>query len=148
METIQKTKVNRSLALKKDNHLKSFFSQIDVVNGIIKINNYAYIDHEVVGGGAMFFFVPFDKCINETWDNKDIIELFVEFPDQRYYIDEDVQGLGRVKTGWFKLISQKSPYFDMDMALEEAEVKAFDYITSKYIRHEITCIQNCVAVKK
>ncbi|MGJ1414071.1 hypothetical protein [Sphingobacterium multivorum] len=130
METIQ-TKVNRSLALTNDAHLSKFHSQIEVFENCVKFKQYAYIDFDVVSGGAIFFFVPFNSYMSENWDCKDTLEIFVEFTTQPLYKESYSPKRGIHKSNEFRLIDNDNEKFDMVKGLMEAELKAFEYINNK-----------------
>lgn len=59
---------SKSLALKTDGHLKALNGFIEIKDETIVVNNFAYIDYEVVSGGAVFFFAPIEKWIDQSYD--------------------------------------------------------------------------------
>lgn len=128
--TIQ-TQVNRSLAFATDAHLRSFYSQIEVLETCVKFKDYAYVDYDVVGGGAIFFFVPFNSFMNKNWDGKDTLEVFIEFPDQQLFKEAYSPELGVHKSHEFKFINNDHEKFNLSTALMGAEFKAFKYISEK-----------------
>lgn len=128
---IKSSMKSKSLALKNDAHLLSIASAIDIVGDDIVINNYKYLDYEVVQSGAVFFFVLFEKWVNDSWDNvKDCKEVYSEFEEQRLYRTEYDFDRGIIQGERYKVIDNFHESFDLDSALQEAELKAILYINS------------------
>lgn len=122
---------NKSLALKSDAHLKALDSYIKVKKDNVIVNDYAYVDYDVVSGGVIFFFIPFEKWVNNSWDNSDQLEVFVEFTEQRLYkeIYDPIRGV--IQGEQYRLIDNDHEAFDLAEGLREAEYKAFEYIINK-----------------
>lgn len=120
---------SKSLALKTDGHLKALNGFIEIKDETIVVNNFAYIDYEVVSGGAVFFFVQIEKWIDQSYDEKkDLKEVFVEFTEQKLFREiYDVQR-GVVEGTKYKMIDNDHEAYDLDLGLQEAEYKAFEHI--------------------
>lgn len=122
----------KSLALKNDKHLGVLRDHMEFNNDTIVVKQYAYIDYDVVGGGAIFFFVPLDKWKNDTWDEKvDMKEIFIEFEKQVIGNSEFDISKGVLIRENCELIDNSHEAFRMDEALKEAEYKAIEYIIDR-----------------
>ncbi|MDR0266080.1 MAG: hypothetical protein LBJ04_22900 [Sphingobacterium sp.] len=122
----------KSLALKNDKHLGVLRDQMELNNDTIVVKQYAYIDYDVVGGGAIFFFVPFEKWKNDDWDEKvDLKEIFIEFEKQVIGNSEFDISKGVLIRENCELIDNSHEAFRLDEALQEAEYKAIEYIIDR-----------------
>lgn len=129
---IKTTMQNKSLVFKNDKHLSVLRDYVSLNAKDVVVKNYAYIDYEVVGGGAIFFFVPYGKWTNGDWDEKsDLKEIFIEFEKQ-------IIGSNQYDYSKGILIHQNCQYVDnsheafcVETALKEAEYKAIEYIIDK-----------------
>ncbi|WP_144038202.1 hypothetical protein [Sphingobacterium sp. 1.A.4] len=115
---------SKSLALKTDSHLGNLLDRIEIKEETLKVNDYAYVDYEVVGGGAIFFFAPFDKWFDDSWKESEMKEIFVEFEEQRLYREEYDYVRGIILGEKYKMIDNGHEAFNLDEALEDAELKA------------------------
>lgn len=119
----------KSIALKTDAHLSSIISLIEIRGKYLVVNEYTYVDYEVVQGGAIFYFVPYEKWLDDSWDNeKDCKEIYCEFEDQRFYSTEYDYHRGIIQSERYKLIDNMHEYFNLDEALQDAELKAYEKI--------------------
>lgn len=126
------TMQNKSLALKNDKHLGVLRDQMELNNDTITVKQYAYLDYDVVGGGAVFFFVPIEKYKNDSWDGKsDLKEIFIEFEKQVIGNNEFDISKGILIRENCELIDNSHEAFRLDEALREAEYKAIEYIIDK-----------------
>ncbi|GEM_PF-2838204 len=123
---------NKSLALKNDKHLGVLRDQMEFNNDTIVVKQYAYIDYDIVGGGAIFFFVPFQKWSTDSWDKKvDLREIFIEFEKQVIGNSEFDISKGILIRDNCELIDNSHEAFRIDEALKEAEYKAIEYIIDR-----------------
>lgn len=107
----------KSLVANNDEHLIDYSQYFSVVGEDLKIKDYIYIDYEVVFGGAVFFFIPYDLWFFGTYESStDLLPIVVEFELQEF------QG---------ELIDSVSSYFDFDKALRDAERRAIEYLINK-----------------
>src|SRR5690606_9835848 len=123
----------KSMVSKNDAHLGYLTNYIEINGSDVIINGFVYVDHEVVGDGAMFLFVPVAKWVTQDYDEAtDLIEVLVEFEGQEVLVNRSYSPDGlSIDKEVTEIISNDNDAFDIDEALKVAEFKALEYILTK-----------------
>lgn len=130
---MRKPKTIKSLALPTDSHLVRFSKKIIIVDEKIIIKSskdFAYLDYEIVSGGAIFFFIEREKFETNKYTSNDIYEIYSEFELQRVY-KNFFDGKKVILSRQYKLIDNDHEKFDLESGLKDAEFKAIEYMISK-----------------